>query len=130
MTNEKSGMARGLFIGFLVGGVVGAITALLYAPKSGKELRSDIKKKATDMAEGASDYLNSARAKGHDLMNTGRSRSEQVISDVREKAEHLMGDADKMLSEIRERAGNEGGKIKAAFKAGVDAYKTEKDKDI
>jgi ElaB/YqjD/DUF883 family membrane-anchored ribosome-binding protein len=63
-------------------------------------------------------------------MNTGRSRSEQVVSDVREKAEHLMGDADKMLSEIRERAGGETGKIKAAFKAGVDAYRNEKEKDI
>jgi gas vesicle protein len=130
MADEKSGTAKGLLVGFLIGGVVGAITALLYAPKSGKELRSDIKRKANDIADGASEYIKSTKMKSQDFINTGRSRSEQVVSDVREKAEHLMGDADKMLSEIRERAGSESGKIKAAFKAGVNAYRNEKDKEI
>ncbi len=37
MSKENSGLAKGLFIGFLVGGIAGAVAALLYAPKSGKE---------------------------------------------------------------------------------------------
>jgi gas vesicle protein len=129
MADEKSGMAKGLLVGFLVGGVVGAIAALLYAPKSGKELRSDIKKKATDIAEGASGYLKTTKSKAQDFVNQGKTRSDQLISDAKEKAEHIMGDADKVLSEIRERAGNESGKIKAAFRAGVEAYKGEKGRD-
>ena len=42
---EENNMAKGLMIGFLAGGIVGGIIALLYAPKSGKELRNDIKLK-------------------------------------------------------------------------------------
>ncbi|MBI5476924.1 MAG: YtxH domain-containing protein [Ignavibacteriales bacterium] len=130
MADEKNSTAKGILIGLLIGSVVGAITALLYAPKSGKELRSDIKRKASDIADGASEYIKSTKNRTQEFINTGRSRSDQVVSDVREKAEHLMGDADKMLSEIRERAGTESGKIKAAFKAGVNAYRNEKDRDV
>ncbi|NQX68223.1 YtxH domain-containing protein [Paenibacillus alba] len=40
MSNEKKG--KDLLIGAVVGGLLGAATALLFAPKSGRELRSDI----------------------------------------------------------------------------------------
>jgi gas vesicle protein len=130
MAEDRNGMAKGLLIGFLAGSVVGAITALLYAPKSGKELRSDIRRKASEVAENANDYVRNAREKTGDFLNQGKERSNQLISETKEKAEHLLGDAEKVLTTIRERAGNEPGKIKAAFRAGVDAYKTEKNKDI
>ncbi|MCB0292558.1 MAG: YtxH domain-containing protein, partial [Calditrichaeota bacterium] len=39
--------------GFLVGGAMGAIIALLYAPKSGRETREDLGGKVGDMYEKA-----------------------------------------------------------------------------
>ena len=128
MAEEKSGLAKGLFIGFIAGGVVGAITALLYAPKSGKELRSDIKRKAGDFAEDASEYVKSARAKTIEVINEGKNRSDQLVSDAKEKAEHILGSAEKVLTGIRERAEEETGRVKSAFRSGVDAYKSEKDR--
>ena len=50
-------MLKGLMIGVLAGGAVGALVALLYAPKSGRELRADIKEKADGLMEGAEEYL-------------------------------------------------------------------------
>jgi gas vesicle protein len=126
---EKNGLAKGLFIGFLAGSVVGAIAALLYAPKSGKELRSDIKKKAGDFAEDAQEYVRNARQRTVELINQGKDRSDALVSDAKEQAESLLGDAEKMLSGIRERAGGEGGRVKSAFRAGVDAYKNEKNRE-
>ena len=41
--SQENGYVKGLFIGLLTGSAIGAIVALLYAPKSGKELRKDIK---------------------------------------------------------------------------------------
>jgi gas vesicle protein len=128
MSEEKNGIVKGLLIGFLAGSVVGAIAALLYAPKSGKELRSDIKKKAGDFAGDASEYMRSARTKTVDLINQGKNRSEQLISEAKQKAEHIMDDAEKVLTGIKERSSGEGGKIKAAFRAGMDAYKDEKNR--
>jgi len=126
MADDKSGIARGLLIGFLAGSVFGAITALLYAPKSGKELRSDIKKKANEFAEDAGEYVKVARTKAVDIVNQGKNRSDKLVSEVKEKAEHILGDAEKVLDGIRERATTEQGRVKAAFRAGVDAYKNEK----
>jgi gas vesicle protein len=126
MAEEKNGMAKGLLVGFLAGAVAGAITALLYAPKSGKELRSDLKQKANSLKEDANDLLNVARSKTAETFQKGKARSEQFASHVSEEAEQILGDADKMISEIRGRATEESGKIKAAFRAGADAYKSEK----
>ncbi|REK71256.1 YtxH domain-containing protein [Paenibacillus paeoniae] len=39
---SKNTSTSGIVVGALVGGAVGAITALLFAPKSGQQLRSDI----------------------------------------------------------------------------------------
>lgn len=42
---------KGFLLGALVGGVIGSITALLLAPKAGKELRSDISAGAQKVGE-------------------------------------------------------------------------------
>ena len=47
---SKSGGGK-FFLGALIGGAVGAVAGLLTAPKSGKETRADIKKKAGETAD-------------------------------------------------------------------------------
>ncbi|MCD1258996.1 YtxH domain-containing protein [Paenibacillus athensensis] len=49
MTSPKRG--KDLLIGAVVGSVLGAATALLFAPKSGRELRSDIAGQAQTISE-------------------------------------------------------------------------------
>ncbi len=39
----------GIFVSFLIGSAVGGAIALLYAPESGKRLRSDISKKTNSL---------------------------------------------------------------------------------
>lgn len=48
---------KGIAIGVLAGGIVGAIVALLTAPQSGKELRGDIKNKSEDYYDNAEKYI-------------------------------------------------------------------------
>lgn len=129
MASEKNGFSKGLVIGLLAGGVVGAITALLYAPKPGKELRSDLKKKANDLADEASEFVTNARTKATDSINKTKHRADELTSEVKEQADHILDDAEKVLTGIRERANSETGKMKTAFRAGVDAYRSEKDRD-
>ena len=42
MAEQNGGFLKGL----LLGGTIGAVLALLYAPKSGREMREDIKRSA------------------------------------------------------------------------------------
>lgn len=63
LTNEKS-----ILVPFLVGGIVGAGIALLLAPKSGKEIRGQIK----DIASDTKDTVASTFNKGKELYEEGR----------------------------------------------------------
>jgi gas vesicle protein len=128
MSKENSGLAKGLFIGFLVGGIAGAVTALLYAPKSGRELRGDIKRKTDEIKGDVSDYIRSTGTRTTEMVNRGKNRSDEIVASAREKAEHIMDDAEKVLTDIRSRATTEQGKVKSAVRAGVDAYRAEKER--
>jgi gas vesicle protein len=110
MANESDGMAKGLIVGFLAGGIVGAVLALLYAPKTGRELRADIKGKAKDVIDVADDYIMKAKSKASEIVNEGRSRSESLISEAKRKAGSIMDDAERILSDARGRSGAEGPK--------------------
>ncbi len=101
MAHENDGMAKGLLIGFVAGSLVGAVVALLYAPKSGKELRRDIRDKSGKLIDDAEEYLARARSKAVEIINEGKKRSENVISDARKQAETLLGDAERILSDAK-----------------------------
>ncbi|WP_020616965.1 YtxH domain-containing protein [Paenibacillus daejeonensis] len=51
MTGKRDNRSGGFLIGALVGSIVGAVGALLLAPKSGKELRKDIAEGAQQVSE-------------------------------------------------------------------------------
>ena len=73
-------------IGFLAGGTVGAIVALLTAPKSGKELRADIKVRSEEYLDEAEKYLADAKDKARELINEGKKKSERIILDAKSKS--------------------------------------------
>jgi gas vesicle protein len=134
---SENNAGKGILIGFLAGGAIGAILALLYAPKSGKELRSDIKEKADEYLGEAEKYIAEAKDKAKDMINEGKKKSEKLISDAKNKSEELLRDAEKIFGDAKSKAAatinvskenieNESGRIKDAVKAGVDAYKSTK----
>jgi gas vesicle protein len=65
--NTKSS-ERSILVTFLVGGLVGAGIALLLAPKSGKEIRNDIK----EVASKAKDRVITTIEEGKSLLEEGR----------------------------------------------------------
>ncbi len=135
--SKESNLSKGLLIGFLTGGIVGAAIALLYAPKSGKELRKDIKNKTDELLEDTEKYFDVAKEKATAVFNEGKKKSEQLIADAKVKAEAIIKDADKIFHDAKSKTSDaiahgkdtivsEGSRIKEAFKAGVDAYKESK----
>jgi gas vesicle protein len=129
MEQENSGMLKGLIIGLLAGGAVGALVALLYAPKSGRELRADIKEKADGLIDGADQYLSVAKSRAGEIVSDAKKRSDQLITDAKHKADSLLEDADRIISDARTKGAplaQEGARLKNALKAGIDAFK-EKD---
>ncbi len=130
---------KGLLLGFITGSVVGAAIALLYAPKSGREFRNDIRLKKDELMEDTTEYLQVAKSKATNLINEGKRKSEELISDAKKKASSLIDDANHVLNDAKIKAtgtidstkdiiSSESGKIKDAFKAGIEAYNEEKRK--
>jgi len=134
---QAENFRKGLLIGILTGGALGAALALLYAPKSGKELRKDIRDKSDEYLDEAEKYIAEAKDKAIDLINEGKRRSEKLIKDAKDKSDQLLKDAEKLFHDAKGK-GNEyfaTGKetieqkkdqVKSAIKAGVDAYKETK----
>jgi gas vesicle protein len=138
MTTEENGMGKGLLIGFFAGAAVGSILALLYAPKSGKELREEIKTKSQDFMDDADKYISNAKEKASQLINDGKKKSELLVADAKEKVDALLNEAEQILNDAKDKAGNyvhtgkekiekESVRLKSAIKAGMDAYKVEKE---
>ena len=136
---DENKTAKGLILGFVTGGIVGAAIALLYAPKPGRELRNDIRLKKDELLDDTSEYLQIAKTKATVLINEGRRKSEELISDAKKKAGTLIDDANSILNDAKEKAtttigttkekiANESDRVKDAFKAGLDAFNQEKSK--
>jgi gas vesicle protein len=124
--SDESKLAKGMLIGFLSGAVVGGVLALLYAPKSGKELRTDLRRKTEEITEDVEEYLRDAQSKAKELINEGKERSSQLISDAKVKAEDLLHNAEQIMTDAKKKMGDEGSKLKTAVKAGIDAYREER----
>ncbi|MDD5622202.1 MAG: YtxH domain-containing protein [Actinomycetota bacterium] len=88
MNNNESGTAKGIFIGLTLGFVAGAVTALLLTTKTGEELRTDIKKIASDLAEKVEEETgkikNITRDKYNEIVNSVISGYKK-IKDLTEK---------------------------------------------
>lgn len=74
--------AKPVLKGLLVGGVIGAATALLFAPRSGEETRASIRDKAIDLRDRTTESVK-------DTVSQAKSRAYELKDDVWEKAEEL-----------------------------------------
>lgn len=103
----------------LIGGGIGAALALLFAPKSGHELRGDIadvtrkgieksKETAAQLQETAGDYYEVSREKASELYHTAQEK------------------AGELGSKAKEAAASTANPFSAAIEAGKEAYIEEK----
>ncbi len=137
MTNEDKGTGKGLLIGVFAGAAIGSVISLLFAPKSGKKLREEIKTKSLDFIEDADEYVSNAREKASQLIKDVKKKSELLVGDAEKKIEAFKNDSEKSLIDMKNKVENyiqtgknkleeERERVKSAIKVGVDVYKTEK----
>lgn len=122
----------GFLLGTIFGAAVAGITALLYAPKSGKELRNDLNQQANMAKDSAKDYMDIAKEKGNELKETAQKAGSeymqnmnetmnQMKNDLSSTTDEAKGDLDSIKSEVKETAVD----MKDTYKEGM-----EKDKEI
>lgn len=89
---EDNGLnTKSFLLGILIGSVVGAATALLLAPKSGRELRRDIVDNSTDIYDKATDYVNTTiqegKQKAQNIIDAAKRQADSILSKTAEYCE-------------------------------------------
>ena len=95
MADRESGSGGGFLTGLLVGGALGAVIALLYAPQKGDETR-DLLKQKTDT------YSDLAKTKASEISSKASELSEVAKSKASEISEKVGGVADTVKSRSAE----------------------------
>jgi len=83
MARKDEHTGRKLAIGAAIAGVVGYVSGILTAPKSGRETREDIADKAEDIKEGTEEQLQNAHDELSDLLKTAKNKSVALGSKAR-----------------------------------------------
>ena len=66
-------------LGALIAGAVGYVAGILTAPKSGKETRADLKRKATEIKDEASKRVNSAKNEAAKKGNELKDQADELV---------------------------------------------------
>jgi gas vesicle protein len=103
----------------LVGGGIGAVLALLFAPKSGTELRGDIADATRKGIEKSREAANQLQEKAGDYYEVSREKASELYQTATDKAGELTDRA-------KSAAANTANPFSAAIDAGKDAYTAEK----
>ena len=76
---DRNGGDFGAFVsGLIIGGLVGAATALLLAPQSGDETRTMIREKSIELKDQVEHTTAEARAKAEQLAQEARLKAEEL----------------------------------------------------
>ena len=116
----------------LIGGGIGAVIALLFAPKSGQELRGDIadatrkgidksREAAQQLGDRAGEYYETTRERAGELYNQAATKASEVYTQASDKVGEVAQTA-------RATAARQTSTVAAAFDAGKKAYQEEKRK--
>jgi gas vesicle protein len=88
-SHQPDGNSPSFFGGLIVGGLLGAIAALLFAPQSGEQTREQLTKAGED-----------AIAQGQRVVEDARERAEAIIADAQRRAERIAEAARSNVSDL------------------------------
>jgi gas vesicle protein len=74
-------------VGFLVGGLSGAVVALLFAPQSGEETRALIKDKSIELRDRAQQSAEEALARAEAAAAEARARADELARQLKEQGQ-------------------------------------------
>ncbi len=87
MSNENGG--ANFLTGFFIGAALGAMAALLFAPRTGKELRDSLAEEGKRLRERAEGTLSELKGRGEEAFQKTRDTLRDTAEGVKEAARSL-----------------------------------------
>lgn len=123
--NRDSDLLKGLFIG----GLIGIALGLLFAPKSGKETREDITRRANEMLAKAKEEYEKAAGKSKLAYEASLKNLQNLNVSAKEKAGEIGNKVSEAVQQGAEAIQSNKSRLKRAIDAGMEAYREESGKE-
>lgn len=100
---SKDGInSKDFLIGTLIGGIIGATTALFLAPKSGKELRDDLGNQAVALKDRTDRMTADAKEKGSEYVSIAKDKTSNITQLVADQSGQIMN----KVKDLKDRSKN------------------------
>jgi gas vesicle protein len=99
--NQNNTNSKDFFVGAILGGIVGAAAALLLAPKSGRELRSDLNSQALKTKLKTSDLTHTAYEMGTEFAAIAKEKTSTIAKTVTEQTSHLVDRVKELTENVK-----------------------------
>lgn len=109
-------------VGFIVGGLTGAVVSLLFAPQSGEETRALIKDKGIELRDKASVTAEQALAKAEAAASEARARADELAKELKSRGETAYAD-------VKARGETAYAEVKSRGKSAIDSIRKGKKSD-
>jgi gas vesicle protein len=93
--------------GFVAGGTLGYIAGILFAPKSGEEMRRELAETSEDLMTEASGYVTEMKSKSDQAITELKGRGERIkekantyLGEVKTSADRIVQDAKPMVEKV------------------------------
>ena len=108
-------------VGFIVGGLTGAVVSLLFAPQSGEETRALIKDKSIELRDKASVTAEEAMARAEAAAQEARARADELAKELRARGLSTYEDVKARSASVYE-------DVKARGKSAVESVRSKTSK--
>ncbi|MCA9921603.1 MAG: YtxH domain-containing protein [Anaerolineales bacterium] len=89
--SENNNDLGAFLAGFVIGGLVGAATALILAPQSGEETRSQIAARSSDLRQAGGERVQQYRDSAESYAQQYRERAGALVEDSRSRIQDVGG---------------------------------------
>jgi gas vesicle protein len=96
---ERTSRVKPVLSGLLIGGLLGAGTALLFAPKSGEQIREDIQNKTIELRDRTTDTVK-------DKVSQVKSKARDVVGQARELTQQGLHTLDDQYEKVSQTVNN------------------------
>jgi gas vesicle protein len=126
MSENNSDLLKGLFIG----GFIGVVLGILYAPKSGKETREDIARTTEDLLSKGKEEYEKAVERSKAAYEAAVKRLKGLEISAKEKVEEVESKVNEFAHQGADAIAVNKNRLKKAIDAGVEAYREENKKPV
>ena len=119
MSNQVEGFVKGI----LLGGVVGAVIGILFAPKSGKETRDDINRTAEELLAKAREEYEATLKKSGMAYEAAVKQLERLESSAKEKVAEMGEQVEELAEMGKDALRGTKGRLTKAVDAAVHVFK-------